>query len=177
MESNEAAFLAKLQATFKIEAEEHLKNLNAGLLSLEKTRTTPAPFNLLETVFREAHSLKGAARSVNHQDIQIVSHAMENVLSALKQQHIVPSPEMFDTLYTCIDLIGKILDGGSKAESKQLLNNMIQRLDGLLEASVIHPLENEVSPPPNCKSRRNNRPSKASSKHRNCRAFKRRGSC
>ena len=49
----------ELRSLFKIESEERLQHLDDGLLRLEKTPTDPS---LLEDLFREAHSLKGAAR-------------------------------------------------------------------------------------------------------------------
>lgn len=138
MDNKEAAFLAKLRATFKIEAEEHLKKLNSDLLNLEKNQSD-IPQELLESVFREAHSLKGAARSVNHDVIQVICQTMETVLSALKQQRIAPSPNMFDALYSSIDLIGKLLEDTSDIEAKNLLNPMIQKLEALLKPSPEKP--------------------------------------
>ncbi|GEM_PF-5556360 len=49
----------ELAQLFKAESAEHLARLDDGLLRLEKT---PADQPLLEEVFRESHSLKGAAR-------------------------------------------------------------------------------------------------------------------
>ena len=49
----------ELLRLFKAESAEHLARLDDGLLRLEKT---PADQALLEEVFRESHSLKGAAR-------------------------------------------------------------------------------------------------------------------
>lgn len=131
MSSKEDAFLAKLLVTFKIEAEEHLKNLNAGLLAIEKADPGKAPQDLLETVFREAHSLKGAARSVNFSQIQLLCQAMENIFAALRQRRISFGKEMFDALYSAIDLIGQILDDQAKGEIKTQIAQMVQKLDNL----------------------------------------------
>lgn len=143
MDSKEAAFLAKLRATFKIEAEEHLKNLNKELLNLEKCQSDLPPQDLLESIFREAHSLKGAARSVNHDVIQLICQTMENVLSALRQKRIKSSPNMFDTLYSTVDLIGKLLEENVDPKSKNMLTLMIQKLDALLNTVSEEP-ENQT---------------------------------
>ncbi len=132
MGDKEAAFMAKLLATFKVEAEEHLKNLNEGLLALEKTGLEKPSAELLQTVFREAHSLKGAARSVNHDVIQLICQSVESVFSALKHQQITFSPVIFDTLYASLDLITKLLETPQKTESKILVAEMIAKLDALL---------------------------------------------
>jgi len=63
----------------------------------------------VETLFREAHSLKGAARSVNLADIERVCQPMERVLSALKRGELALSPEFFKTMYASVDGLGQIL--------------------------------------------------------------------
>ena len=65
MSTKEDEFLKSLRATFKVEAGEHLQAIAAGLLALEKTPVPDEQRGLIETVFRAAHSLKGAARAVN----------------------------------------------------------------------------------------------------------------
>lgn len=132
MDSKEDAFLAKLLATFKIEADEHLKNLNAGMLAIEKSDSTKTPQDLLETVFREAHSLKGAARSVNHGQIQLLCQAMENIFAALRQRRISFCKEIFDAIYSAIDLIDQLLEDSAKPGVKSQLNEMVQRLEDLV---------------------------------------------
>jgi len=70
MAEKDKDFLKKLLVTFKVEAEEHLKRMTAGLLELEKTSTGEKQTPIVEEVFREAHSLKGAARAVNMSEIE-----------------------------------------------------------------------------------------------------------
>ena len=57
----------------------------AGLLALEKTSVAEQPA-LVETIFRAAHSLKGAARAVNLTHVEAVCRSLENVFSATKRQ-------------------------------------------------------------------------------------------
>ena len=64
MAKKDNGFLKKLLATFKVEAEEHLKTISLGLVELEKTLPPEKQLEIVETIFREAHSLKGAARAV-----------------------------------------------------------------------------------------------------------------
>lgn len=56
-------FYDRLFKTFSVEAEEHLFLMSAGLLKLEKIASpaVDAP-KIIEEVYREAHSLKGASR-------------------------------------------------------------------------------------------------------------------
>jgi two-component system chemotaxis sensor kinase CheA len=57
--------IERLMGTFLLELEEHLRSLNRELLLLEKTPPGSERSELLTTLFRAAHSLKGAARAVN----------------------------------------------------------------------------------------------------------------
>ncbi len=150
MDKKESEFLAKLLVTFKTEAEEHLNALTTGLLSLEKVDSDQQKKNLIEIIFREAHSLKGAARSVNYDSIQSICQSLENVLAALKRDQVQLKPQSFDTLYASIDLIGKIIQLPPKAEPQERkveLNLLINRLDQLISAKNATPSENALSTP------------------------------
>jgi len=65
MEDIDQEFLKRLLATFRVEAEEHVRAMSNGLLALEKESSVEKQLPVIESVFREAHSLKGAARAVN----------------------------------------------------------------------------------------------------------------
>ena len=82
----DAAFLKRLLATFKVEAAEHIAAVSSGLLEMEKTPAGGRRPELIEGVFREVHSLKGAARTVNLPAIESVCRSMENIFSVLKKQ-------------------------------------------------------------------------------------------
>ena len=75
---------------FKAESEEHLARLDDGLLRLEKTPADPA---LLEEVFRESHSLKGAARMLGLARVETASHALESILNAARRGEAPLTPE------------------------------------------------------------------------------------
>jgi two-component system chemotaxis sensor kinase CheA len=102
-------FQKRLLATFKVETKEHLTALSTGLIALEKAAEDDKRQELLEAVFREAHSLKGAARAVNMTGIESLSHALESVFAKCKRQNCVPSPALFDLLHQTIDTIDKNL--------------------------------------------------------------------
>lgn len=137
MDKKEAEFQLSLLATFKVEAEEHLKAISDGLLELEKQPANNGPSPALEQIFREAHSLKGAARSVNHDTIQSLCQSLENVLASWKQGKITTSKQFFDTLYKTGDLIGKLIKLPPKGEQKDdsmTVVELLQKLDGLIIA-------------------------------------------
>jgi two-component system chemotaxis sensor kinase CheA len=77
-------FLQKLTATFLVEANEHVQVLGAGLLALEKAAGREEQLSLVETVFREAHCLKGAARAINAGEIERLCQKLEGVSAEIK---------------------------------------------------------------------------------------------
>ena len=86
MSTNEDQFLKSLRATFAVEANEHLEAIAAGLVALEKPITPDEQQPLVETVFRAAHSLKGAARAVNLVEVESVCQVLEDVFAAWKRR-------------------------------------------------------------------------------------------
>lgn len=101
--------LRRLLATFKAEAQEHIEAIDSGLLELERTVEPAARTAVLDTTFRAAHSLKGAARTVNVRDIEAVCQSLESVFATLRRKEIVPSPELFDLLHRVVDTLGTLL--------------------------------------------------------------------
>ena len=105
MTTKDDEFLKKLQATFKVEAEEHLQAIAAGLLELEKTSAPDAQRKIVETVFRAAHSLKGAARAVDFIEIESRCQSLEDVFASWKRQESAPSPSTFDAAHRALNAI------------------------------------------------------------------------
>lgn len=134
MAKQDDAFLKKLLATFRVEADEHLKAMSAGLIELEKNPAAGRHAEIVESVFREAHSLKGAARAVNLKEIESVCHPLESVLAALKSKQLAASQPLFDLLYQAVDTLGGLLVEGTGApESRQaMLAPLIRRLGDAL---------------------------------------------
>ena len=92
MVTRDAEFLQRLLAMFKVEARKHLDVISGELTRLEKGVAINRP-ETIEVMYREAHSLKGAARSVNLGDIVALCQAVEGVFSALKNGRLSLSPQ------------------------------------------------------------------------------------
>ncbi|HZV99505.1 MAG TPA: response regulator [Methylophilaceae bacterium] len=136
MSTKDEAFLKKLRATFKIEAEEHLQAIAAGLLQLEKKPESEAPFNVIETIFRAAHSLKGAARAVDFKDIEALCQSLENVFEAWKRQQGIPNTSAFDVLYQAVDEATSMLAGASSDNRAMNLGLLSDSLDRLVSSEL-----------------------------------------
>ncbi|MEX0804166.1 MAG: response regulator [Candidatus Binatia bacterium] len=134
MPTQEEEFLIRLRATFNVEAEEHLQAIATGLLELEKSPPLARQQAVTEAIYREAHSLKGAARAVNLPDIEAICQALESVLAAWKQQGLSAAADTFDTLHHAVDMIRNILtysEPGQRAFDQRQCSEIIQRLGRL----------------------------------------------
>jgi two-component system chemotaxis sensor kinase CheA len=145
MATKDDEFLKKLLATFRVEADEHLKAVSSGLLELEKAPTDPRRAELVEAIFREAHSLKGAARAVNFTDIESLCQSLETVFAGMKTG-AGASGQLFDLLQQALDALGGLLSPESAAAEKPALATLLRRLDDAMNRPA--PARIEPSSPP-----------------------------
>jgi two-component system chemotaxis sensor kinase CheA len=131
MTEKDKEFQKRLMATFRVEAEEHLRAITAGLLELEKRPKSSKSGKVLETVFREAHSLKGAARSVNLRELEAICQPMESAFAWWKNKEVEASPELFDLFQRTADHISQLLssttvEGGpsERAVTRELISQL-----------------------------------------------------
>ena len=124
-------FQKKLNEAFAIEAAEHLQAITTGLIEIEKEPLPPRRQEVIETTFREAHSLKGAARAVNRTDIESVCQSMESLFSQWKGGAFDAVPRTFDTLNAALDLLAKLLlqPGVDNSQpARESIRTMVQRI-------------------------------------------------
>lgn len=110
MAEKDRDFLKRLLKTFRVEAREHVDALFAGIDEIEKSADTVRQAELIETIFREAHSLKGAARSVNLVEIETACQSLENTLAAMKNKQVALSTELFDNVHRSIGHLSELLE-------------------------------------------------------------------
>ena len=117
-------FLSTLLATFRVEADDHLRSMATGLLALERATTAAERQPLLENVFREAHSLKGAARAVDFMEVEMVCQSLESIFSQLKHGEQSLSAEGFDAVHAALDTVTAILSVPQDSHATQVSNVM-----------------------------------------------------
>jgi len=93
-----------LLKVFVEEALEHLPSIENGFLELEKSGAAFDP-ELVNRVFRAAHSIKGGAGFIGLRNIREISHRMETVLSRFRKEKTVPPPETIHILLTAVDTL------------------------------------------------------------------------
>ncbi|PKP53276.1 MAG: hybrid sensor histidine kinase/response regulator [Bacteroidetes bacterium HGW-Bacteroidetes-1] len=145
MDYNQEEFLRELLGDFKIEAAEHHQAIVNGLIDLEKNIDPSTSQSIIEIVFREIHSLKGAARAVNLLQIERLCMSMESVFHLLKKGILVIAPGMFDVFYQASDTLQQMIaeiDAKQKTISE---NDIAQLVIGFESFSNINPKEKEMS--------------------------------
>jgi two-component system, chemotaxis family, sensor kinase CheA len=140
--SRESEFLARLKETFRGESEAHRTAMLNGLLELEKGGAEgDRRVELTESIFREAHSLKGAARAVDMKGIERLCQAVETIFSSLKQGRGRLGRAAFDLLYRALDMIAELMNAAGPASDEEL-----ERILSLLKASLEGAADGPVHP-------------------------------
>ncbi len=124
----EEELLARLREAFQAEARERLDSLASCLQAAEECGSGTVPPGPLEAAYREAHSLKGAARAVGLTEIEAICQALESLLSALKKGEAVFSAETLDGFYRALTAIEKRLDGTANAEPVSVIRRFLEGL-------------------------------------------------
>ena len=109
---------------FRGETEEIIQKLNNNLLQLENS---PNNKDLIVYLFRDAHSLKGAARMIGFNNIQRLAHKAEDVLGLAKENKIVINREISDALYKAMDLLSDLIQESVKLK-KEYYTDDIQKI-------------------------------------------------
>ena len=118
-------FLAQLLETFREEAREHLSAIASGLLLLEQNTITPDVYQeTIELVFRETHSLKGAARAVGLRDIETLCQQQESVFSAIRKGIITLNPDSFDLFHSVIKALERLLADEKGVKTDDLIRQL-----------------------------------------------------
>lgn len=98
---------SKFVEQFKVETREHLENLSLGLIKFEKNQSD---HELLNSLMREAHTIKGSATMMGYKRISEIAHKMEDGLERALKEGLKLKAAHFDVLLKCIDAIDPLLE-------------------------------------------------------------------
>ncbi len=115
--------------TFRAEAAERLQVLSNGLMHLEES---PGDEEMLRKLFREAHTLKGAAGMMGLDAIKELSHRMEDILEAVQKGQVTLRGGTADLLLETLDRIETLLpEGQSEPEPASAVADLLGRLEAV----------------------------------------------
>jgi two-component system chemotaxis sensor kinase CheA len=129
---------------FLEEARSHLDTLEQGLLALEGMVGESLDIELLNEMFRGAHSIKGAAGMLGLKTVAALTHQMENLLGAIRAGKQTLTMRGVEVLFESVDALGTLLvelGGGTVGNGLDItptVEALKEILDGELAAETPH---------------------------------------
>lgn len=116
------------------ETSEHLQTLNDCIMELEKE---PENMDVINEIFRAAHSLKGMAGTMGFKRMQHLTHDMENVFQEVRSDKIKVNSSMIDLLFKCLDAIDGYLNNVKESSEEGTEDNeiIIKELNDFIAAA------------------------------------------
>ncbi len=120
---------------FAPEAQEYLETLEANLLRLDKNIQDG---ELINQLFRTAHTLKGSAYTVGFQSIGDLVHHIEDFMGAVRDGHLAVQPGQTDLLLRSVDVVRVLMrrDPAALATTRQRFASVLAELKILHEGGV-----------------------------------------
>jgi two-component system chemotaxis sensor kinase CheA len=107
------------------EAKGHLERIASGLLALE---SAPDDHAAIDGIFREAHTMKGAAGMVGMMRVSRLAHRLEDLLVELRSGTRRSTPELTDAMLLVVDGLGRLIAGASNGEQDASDEAALERL-------------------------------------------------
>jgi len=91
---------------FVVESLENLETIEINLIELEQR---PDDKEIINTIFRPFHTVKGVSGFLNLKEINSLSHATENLLDSARQGEIRITDEIIDVILEAVDLLKQLI--------------------------------------------------------------------
>ncbi|MEJ6951509.1 chemotaxis protein CheA [Natronospora cellulosivora (SeqCode)] len=112
------------------ESAEYLQQLNENVLLLEEN---PQDEEIINSVFRAAHSVKGMSATMGFTRLTDLTHKMENILSKVRNKEMQINEKLIDVLFAGLDYIKDLVDDiKNNGEELTDINNYLIRLENVL---------------------------------------------
>ncbi len=98
--------IAKFREMFLVETAEHLQSMTDILVKLD---ADPEDRDGIDALFREAHSIKGMAATMEHAETACLAHHLEDCLDNCREQGRISGSEI-DRMLEAVDLLESLLE-------------------------------------------------------------------
>ncbi len=105
--------------------------METGLLQL---RTSPDDVELLNSIFRSAHSIKGGAGSFGMKNLAHFTHALENLLDRMRSLEMCATVEVIGILLQSVDVLRELLDADPNANPEAAMPALAVELEARIAA-------------------------------------------
>jgi len=128
---------------FLTETAELLEKLDDDLVALEKM---PDEMDLLNSIFRSIHTVKGASSFLGFDLLVKITHKTEDVLNRLRKDELKVTPEIMDVILEAVDhiklLVNDIRNGEIvERELDEIVNKLIPYISDTFRESTVLPME------------------------------------
>ena len=134
--------MQEIMEDFLIEAFEMIEQLDQDLVELE---TRPEDLDLLNRIFRVAHTIKGSGSFLNFSVLTHLTHHMEDVLNKARHGELTITPDIMDIVLASIDFMKKLLnairDTGTDANTglESDIAVVVEKLDAISKGESFTP--------------------------------------
>lgn len=139
--------LSRFRAAFFEEAGEHLENMEAGLLLLEASGGDQETLN---TIFRAAHSIKGAGSTFGMDQVARFTHVLENLLDRMREGEIKPERDLCGLLLKATDVLSGLIQAertqGTGPADVETVYGALQQYSSTAKPSDSRPVEVTAEP-------------------------------
>ncbi|MBM7619008.1 two-component system chemotaxis sensor kinase CheA [Bacillus tianshenii] len=128
---------------FLEESKEHLETINNQLVELERN---PQSIEIVNEIFRSAHTLKGMSATMGYEDLASLTHQMENVLDMIRNHKLSVSSNLLDVIFRSVEyleeMVFSIADGG---DGKKDVSDVVALLVKIEKGEMIETVSNSAS--------------------------------
>jgi len=131
-----------LLTEFLAECREHLQDIESDLLAIEQAGDN-ADTELINKVFRAAHSIKGGSAFFNLEKIKTLAHRIETALDMIRSRKLKINAETINVLLNAFDALSALINDPEEAvphdisSFDQALQNLVEQSLGGKEKSVL----------------------------------------
>jgi two-component system chemotaxis sensor kinase CheA len=118
-DTDESMMDDEILAMFIEDTREHLGGIEANLMDMERQASDLDP-ELVNKVFRAAHSIKGGAGFLNLNNIRDLSHKLENVLHLIRNKEIVPDNRIISKLLSGFDKLLALVENALESDGEDI---------------------------------------------------------
>ncbi len=120
--------------TFLEEAEEHLDGIEQDLLEIEEMGEN-IDDELVNRVFRSAHSVKGGSGFLGLDRIKDLSHSIENILDMVRNKELVPTSNVVSKVLDAFDRLKELIENASKSNEMEI-DEWVKKLEKITKENL-----------------------------------------
>ncbi len=119
---------------FLEESREHLENIENDLLRIEEAGAD-VDVDLVNKVFRAAHSMKGGAGFLGLTNIKELAHKIENVLDMIRNGEVTPNPEIVNIILLAFDRLREMVENVQDSQDMDISDHVVA-LTGITSSTL-----------------------------------------